>query len=136
MEDKKIIKMYVNDVENLNDEEKKYNKVSYKRLIDRISNGIWLFNNAPQLSNYDFDFEIGSDYDEKNDESIDIYQYYLIDIDNYTLKKLKELNYDDLIIAWSETLEEYVLMVTHFGTSWDYVLTDIEPTTILEEADL
>ena len=53
-----------------------------------------------------------------------------------TLKKLQELNCDDLIIAWSETLEEYVLMVTHFGTSWDYVLTDIEPTTILEEADL
>ena len=136
MEDKKIIKMYVNNVENLNDEEKKYNKVSYKRLIDRVSNGIWLFNNAPKLSNYDFEFEIGTDYDEENDEYTEVYQYYLIDIENYTLKKLQELNCDDLIIALSETLEEYVLMVTHFGTSWDYVLTDIEPTTILEEADL
>ena len=136
MEDKKIIKMYVNNVENLNDEEKKYNKVSYKRLIDRVSNGIWLFNNAPKLSNYDFEFEIGTDYDEENDEYTEVYQYYLIDIENYTLKKLQELNCDELIIAWSETLEEYVLMVTHFGTSWDYVLTDIEPATDLDEADL
>ena len=136
MENKKIIKMYVNDVENLSDEEKKYNKVSYKRLIDRISSRIWLFNNAPKLSNYDFNFEIGSDYDEEADEYTEVYQYYLIDIENYTLKKLQELNCDDLIIAWSETLEEYVLMVTHFGTSWDYVLTDIEPTTDLDEADL
>ena len=136
MKNKKIIKMYVNNVENLNDEEKKYNKVSYKRLIDRVSNGIWLFNNAPKLSNYDFDFVLGTDYDEENDESVDIYQYYLIDINNYTLEKLQKLNCEDLIIAWSETLEEYVLMVPHFGTSWDYVLTDIEPTTNLDEANL
>lgn len=135
-EEKKIIKMYISNMDDLNEEEKKYNKISYRRLIDRISNGIWLFNNAPKLSNYDFEFEIGSDYDEETEEYSDVYQYYLIHINNFTLYKLKENNYEDLIIAWSETLEEYVLMVTHFGTSWDYVLTDIEPTTNPEESDI
>lgn len=129
------IKMYVN-LEDLNEYEKKNNKISYRRLINRISNNIWLFNNAPKLSDYDFEFEIGNDYDEENDSYTDIYQYYLIDINSYMIQKLNELKCNDVIIAWSEALEEYVLMVDHFGTSWDYVLTDIEPTNNFDEADL
>lgn len=129
------MKMYVN-MEDLNDYEKEHNRVSYKRLIDRISNGVWLFNKAPELANYDFEFEIGSDYDEETEEYTEVYQYYLIDINNYTLDKLRENNCDEVIIAYSDTLEEYVLFVTHYGTSWDYVLTDIEPTDNLDESDI
>lgn len=75
----------------------------------------------------------GSDYDEENDEYIDIYQYFLIDlcIDEEALKELSS----DLIIAWSETLQNYVLFVDHLGTSWDYVITNIEYTTDYKEAD-
>ena len=129
------LKMYVN-LEDLNEYEKEHKKISYKRLIDRISSDIWLFNNAPKLSEYDFEFEIGSDYDEETDEFIEFYQYYLIDIAPYMIEKLQKLKCNDIVIAWSEKLEEYVLMVDHFGTSWDYVLTDIEYTTKYEEADL
>lgn len=129
------LKMYVN-LEDLNEEEKKRNKISYKRLINRISNDIWLFNNAPKLSEYDFEFEIGSDYNEETDEYTEFYQYYLIDINPYMIEKLQKLKCNDVVIAWSDTLEEYVLMVDHFGTSWDYVLTDIEYTTNYDEADL
>lgn len=136
MEEKKIIKMYVSSMEDLNEQEKKYNNVSYKRLIERVSNGVWLFNNAPRLANYDFDFEIGTDYDEENEDYKEIYQYYLIDVNSYILEKLQNLSYNNLIIAWSENLEEHVLMVDHFGTGWDCVLTDIEPTTNLDEADI
>lgn len=129
------IKMYVN-MEDLNEEEKRTNKISYRRLINRLSSNIWLFNNAPKLSNYDFEYEVNSDYDEENEENIYIYQYYLIDINNYLIEKLNDIKCKDVIIAWSETLEEYVLMVDHFGTSWDYVMTSIEPTTNYDEADL
>lgn len=129
------MKMYVN-MEDLNDYEKQHNRVSYRRLIDRISNNIWLFNKAPELSDYCFDFELNSDYDEETDEYSDVYQYYLIDISPYTLEKLQELKCEDLIIGWSEKLEEYVLFVTHFGTGWDYVLTSIEPTDNLDESDI
>ena len=34
---------------------------------------------------------------------------------------------------YSEKLDVYVLDVTHFGTGWDYVLTDLEPTTDYKE---
>ena len=127
------MKKYVSNIDELNEEEKRTGKISYKRLIDRISNTIFLFNEAQNLSNYDFDFICGSDYDEENEEYIDIYQYYLIDLcmDEETLKDLSS----DLIIAWSETLQNYVLLVDHLGTSWDYVMTDIEYTTNLDEAN-
>ena len=131
----KNLKMYVN-LENLNEEEKRTGYISYKRLIDRISNGIWLFNNAPKLSNYDFEYEVNSDYNKENDEYIDIFQYYLIDINNYMIEKLNKMKCEDIIIAWSETLEEYVLMVDHFGTSWDYVMTNIKYTNNIDESDL
>lgn len=132
----KKIKMYVRK-EDLNEYEKEHNRISYRRLIDRISGGdIWLFNKAPELSENEFEFEVGSDYDEENEEYIEIYQYYLIAINNYMLEKLQNLKCSDVIIAYSEKLEEYVLMVDHFGTSWDYVLTDIEPTEDYEKADL
>lgn len=129
----KHLKFYCN-LEDLNEEEKRTNRISYRRLIERIGN-IWLFNKAPELSNYEFDFEIGSDYDEENDEYIDIYQYYLIDTNDYRLEKLNEIGCKDVIIAWSEKLENYVLFVDHFGTSWDYVMTDFEPTNDFDKAD-
>lgn len=136
MKNKKI-KMYVTK-ENLNEYEKEHNRVSYRRLIDRISNSIYLFNKAPQLADYDFDYIIGNDYDEENDTYTEIYQYYLIDInrDEDFFKELEQKGLNDLIIAYSEKLENYILLVDHFGTSWDYVLTDIEPTENLKEADL
>lgn len=131
----KKIKKYVRK-EDLNEYEKEHNRISYKRLIDRISNSIYLFNKAPELSNYDLEFVVGTDYDEENDSYIEMYQYFLIDIDEYTIEKLQELKCNDVIIAWSGTLENYILCVDHFGTSWDYVLTDIIPTEDLEKADL
>ena len=129
------MKKYISKIEDLNEYEREHNKISYKRLIERIGN-IWLFNKAYELSGYDFEMVLGDIYDEENDEYIDIYQYYLIDIDSYTLELLQKNNCTDLIIAWSETLKEYILCVTHYGTSWDYVLTDIEPTTDYNEADI
>lgn len=129
------MKKFVNDLKDLNEEERRTGCISYRRLIDRISNNIFLFNEAPKLSNYDFEFIIGNDYDESTDEYTEIYQYYLIDLcisENDEL--LKQLQ-NELIIAWSETLQNYVLMVDHFGTSWDYVMTNIKYTTNYEEAD-
>ena len=131
----KKIKFYVSNLEDLNEYERKNNKISYRRLIERLGR-VWLFNNAPQLSEYDFEFEVNNDYDEENDEYIDIYQYYLIDINPYLIEKLQDLKCKDVIIAWSEKLENHVLFVDHFGTSWDYVLTSIEPTTDFAKADL
>lgn len=132
------MKKYVNNLEDLNEEERRTGRISYRRLIERISNKIFLFNEAPKLSEYEFEFICGNDYDEEEEEYTEIYQYYLIDLritEEQLQDDLKELQ-NELIIAWSETLQNYVLMVDHFGTSWDYVMTDVRFTTNYEEADL
>ena len=64
----------------------------------------------------------GIEYDEENDNYIDIYQYYIISEYGYDI--LSELT--DEIVFYNETLDLYVWGVTHYGTSWDYVLTDIK----------
>lgn len=56
-----------------------------------------------------------------------IYQDYIIS--EYGYEFLKE--YTDEIVFYNEKLDIYIWCVTHFGTSWDYVLTDIK----LEEVD-
>jgi len=64
----------------------------------------------------------GTDYDEENDSYYDVYQYFIIDNQGYEL--LKE--YTDEIIYYDSELNVYVWGVTHYGTSWRYVLTDIK----------
>ncbi len=72
----------------------------------------------------------GCDYDEETDEYADIYQYYIISDQGAEI--LKECT--DEIVWYNEDLELYVWGVTHWGTAWDYVLTDI-PVELEEVAD-
>ena len=68
-----------------------------------------------------WDIVSGSDYDEEYENYIDIYQYYIVS-DN-AVNILQEANE---IVYYNEELDMYVWGVTHWGTSWDYVLTDIK----------
>lgn len=68
-----------------------------------------------------WDIVSGSDYNEEYDEYTDIYQYYIVS-DN-AVEILQEANE---IVYYNEELDMYVWGVTHWGTSWDYVLTDIK----------
>lgn len=76
------------------------------------------------ITKYAEDFELvnGSDYDEENDYYYDIYQYFIIDSNGYNI--LKE--YTDEIVYYLKDLDIYIWGVTHLGTSWRYVLTDIK----------
>ena len=64
----------------------------------------------------------GSDYDEENDYYYDIYQYYIISHNGAHL--LEELTNE--IVYYIPALDIYVWGVTHFGTPWQGVLTDIK----------
>ena len=64
----------------------------------------------------------GSEYDEENDEYIEVFQYFIIS--DYGAKILQEMT--DEIVWYNDSLDMYVWGVTHWGTSWDYVLTDIK----------
>lgn len=61
--------------------------------------------------------------EEENEDGYlyDIYQYYIITAGG--ARFLEE--YTDEIVFYNEDLDMYLWGITHFGTSWDYVLTDI-----------
>lgn len=58
-----------------------------------------------------------------------IFQDYIIS--EYGYKFLEE--YTDEIVFYNEKLDIYVWGITHYGTSWDYVLTNIK---LIKEKDL
>ena len=60
----------------------------------------------------------------EQDEQPEIYQYYIISDNGADLLK----RYTDEIIYYIPVLDVYVWGITHYGTSWDYVLTDIKIT--------
>lgn len=63
----------------------------------------------------------GCDYDEETEEYTEIYQYYIVS-DN-AISILEEA---EEIVYYNEELDMYVWCVTHCGTSWDYILTNIK----------
>lgn len=59
--------------------------------------------------------------EEEQDYLAEIYQYYIVN--DYGAEILKR--YDE-IVFYNYELDMYVWGVTHWGTSWDYVLTNIK----------
>ena len=55
-------------------------------------------------------------------EYYEIYQEYIIS--DYGARFLFE--YTDEIVYYNSELDMYIWGITHYGTSWDYVLTDIK----------
>ena len=52
----------------------------------------------------------------------EIFQYFIISDNGAEILK----DYTNEIVLYNEALDIYVWGVTHWGTSWDYVLTDIK----------
>jgi hypothetical protein len=66
--------------------------------------------------------EIQEDIDNLNDPHYEeVYQYYIISDNGADILK----RYTHEIVIYNAELDMYVWCVTHWGTSWDYVLTDI-----------
>ena len=51
-----------------------------------------------------------------------VYTDYIIS--KYGFEILKE--YTDELVFYNESLDIYVWSITHYGTAWDYVLTDVK----------
>lgn len=135
MEERKKVLFYINDENKLNEYERKYKKISYKTLVNYYTQGhIILCNNIVNIDEFLFDNIVNGElYNEEEDYYKDIYQYFIIDLNQWELEEIQKYYNNDLIICYSEKLDNYILCVDHFGTSWDYVLTDIEYTTNWEE---
>ena len=119
-------KFYINNKEELNSEELRTGRVSYKRIIDRYISDLVLCNNIENLEPYE---EL---YDNMQNgyEDIEIYQYYVCNLTEFEKEKLLEYG---IILSYSNVLDVDVLCVDHFGTSWDYVMTDVKWTDNYDE---
>lgn len=72
---------------------------------------------------YDYvDYDDIEDWDNIGEEEQEVFQYYIIDTNGYEILS----DCTDELVWYNEALDLYVWGVTHFGTSWDYVLTDIK----------
>ena len=68
-----------------------------------------------------WELENGLEEDEDGNY-LEVYQYYIIT--DAGARFLSD--YTDELVFYNEKLDMYLWGITHFGTSWDYVLTDIK----------
>lgn len=68
--------------------------------------------------------------EQENSYNEEIYQYYIVSDNGAEI--LKEINE---IVYYNEELDMYVWGVTHYGTSWSYVLTDIKCNVPYDEEE-
>lgn len=94
--------------------EKEKGRASYKTIVEYFVGDIVLCNRIIEVDQSVYD-NAEFDWDEE------IYQWYLCDVSDFNKKKAKECG---LLFSYSDLLECDVLCVNHYGTSWDYVLTD------------
>lgn len=106
---------YINE-KDLNTYERENERLSYKNLFYN-DDSLILCNNI--ANNWEH-LEQVSGFDSE-DEYAEIYQYYIINDD--LAKRLIDINE---IVYYHNELDIYILGVTHWGTSWDYVLTDLK----------
>lgn len=94
--------------------------LDYYTLAELVGDAV-LNNNIIQHGNF-YEWELVNGCEEDEDGYFEIYQYYVIS--DYGYRFLEE--YTDEIVYYHEGLDMYLWGITHFGTSWDYVLTDIK----------
>lgn len=90
--------------------------------------GDMILNNEIHYTSYLQDWETvnGQDYYENEDEEIegyyDVYQEYIISKSGYKFLA----KYTDEIVYYNNKLDVYLWGITHFGTAWSHVLTNIK----------
>lgn len=118
-------KFYISNKEDLNDQELKTGKVSYRRIIDRYISDLVLCNDIVYIEEY-IESQLLDKYDlELEEEDLYIYQYFLCNLNEFEEETLREYG---ILLAYSNKLNVDILCVEHYGTSWDYVMTDVEWT--------
>lgn len=96
--------------------------------LSQIVGSYILNNNIMEEIPYGWELVNGDDVVEDG-EYYDIYQWYIIDESGY--RDLSRLT--DEIVYYNDQLDLYLWGITRFGTSWDYVLTNIR---IIEETEM
>lgn len=102
-----------------------YSTINGEYIEPEIINGHYYYyenENGDILSPFAWD-DLNDDekntFDEMENE---IFQYYIVNAAGYRILS----DYTNEIIFYIEALDMYIWGVTHYGTGWDYVLTDIK----------
>ena len=117
-------------LEKMGDYEKQQGYASYRTIVEYYIGDIVLCNNIVEID--DIWSNMINGYDEETEEYVDIFQYYLCNISEWNRKELEEMG---IILSYSDKLDCDVLCVDHYGTSWDYVLTDVKLFDTYEELE-
>lgn len=78
-------------------------------------------NNVMSYTGFE-EWELVNGFDVEEEVFYDIYQYFIITYRGANVLRM----YTDEIVYYHEELDMYVWGVTHYGTAWEYVLTDIK----------
>ena len=99
------------------------NILDYEEYTDKLEELQERLEDAEAEDNLELISELENEIDDlKNSERYsEIFQYFIISEQGASI--LEE--YTNEIVYYNEALNLYVWGVTHYGTSWDYVLTDI-----------
>ena len=114
--DKKGIKEFTN-------ERNVYPYISYAGMTEMFISDLILNNDIIEKAyeaGWNVEIENGTDYDDDGDY-VDVYQYYIIDWQS--AERLKD--WTNELIYYISDIDMYVLGVTHCGTSWDCVSSDV-----------
>lgn len=100
---------------------KENKRTNYLKAVEWLHNNYILCNEIINKFELEYRFNL---YDEDTEEYVEIYQYFLTDCTERDVKFL-EKSFSDMYFAYCNELDLYVLCVTHYGTSWDYVAVDV-----------
>lgn len=108
-----------NEISAYGQEHNRLDYATFAKAFDAVLNNNimekgWNIGNGWELVN-------GSDYDEENNEYTEVFQWFIVSDNGAQMIQ----DYTDEILYYHEELDIYLWGVTHWGTSWDYVLMDI-----------
>lgn len=115
--------------EKMGEYERKQGYASYRTLVNYYIGDIVLCNNIASIDTSVYD-NMDFDLIDEDGQEFDIFQYYLCNLNEW--EKANAINCG-LKLSYSDMLDCDVLCVDHFGTSWDYVLTDVKLFDTYEE---
>lgn len=129
--------------------EKEQGWASYRTIVNQFISDLVLCNNIIDIDSSVYDnMDIQERYFDENDNEIteeeyfkndnaycdnscdEIYQYYLCNLSSYEKEQCENAG---LLLSYSDKLDCDVLCVTHYGISWDYVLTNVKLFDTWEE---